>query len=61
MMMDLFTDDLDKSIEAIEYYITEWEQHLIKNNQGGTDGEWARIDGFKSTLNNLKLMRAIYG
>ena len=59
--MELFTDDLDKSIEAIEYYITEWEQHLIKNNQGGTDTEWARIDGFKSTLNNLKLMRAIYG
>ena len=60
-MMELFTDDLNKSIEAIEYYITEWEQHLIKNDQGGTDGEWARIDGFKSTLNNLKLMRAIYG
>ena len=60
-MMELFASDLNNSIEAIEYYITEWEQHLIKSNQGGTDGEWARIDGFKSTLNNLKLMRAIYG
>ncbi len=60
-MMELFTGDLNNSIEAIEYYITEWEQHLIRSKQGGTDNEWARIDGFKSTLNNLKLMRSIYG
>ena len=60
-MMSIATGDLNKSIEAIEYYITEWEQHLIKSNQGSTDGDWARIDGFKSTLNNLKLLRSIYG
>ena len=60
-MMSIATGDLNKSIEAIEYYITEWEQHLIKTNQGSTDDDWARIDGFKSTLNNLKLLRSIYG
>ena len=60
-MMDMIVNDITRAIEALEYYITDSEIDLLDNHQGGDDRQWQLLEQYKSTLNNLKLLRSIYG
>ena len=60
-MMDMFSSDIGRCIRALEYYITDWEEDLIKNEHGGTDMDWDKVSQFKQTLNNMRFMGSIYG
>ena len=59
-MMDMFKGDLDNAIEALQYYLTDFEMELLDNNQGGREEDWSQLSKYRVTLSNLKLMRAIY-
>ena len=59
--MDLIMTDIDRAIDALEYYITDIEVDLLDNHQGGDDRQWNKVNEYKNTLNNLKLIRSIYG
>ena len=59
--MDMLTTDITRAIEALEYYITDSEIDLLDNHQGGDDRQWTLLNEYKSTLNNLKLLKSIYG
>ena len=59
--MDMMTTDISRAIEALEYYITDSEIDLLDNHQGGDDRQWNQLNEYKDTLNNLKLLRSIYG
>ena len=59
--MDMLTTDITRAIEALEYYITDSEVDLLDNHQGGDDRQWTLLNEYKSTLNNLKLLKSIYG
>ena len=60
-MMDLLMTDIERAIEALEYYITDSEVDLLDNHQGGDARQWNKLNEYKATLNNLKLIRSIYG
>ena len=60
-MMDLIMTDIDRAVEALEYYITDSEVDLLDNHQGGDDRQWNKLNEYKATLTNLKLIRSIYG
>ena len=59
--MDLLTTDLNNCIDVLEQFITQSEQDLIDNHQGGDTSQWNALSKYKLTLNNLKLIKAIYG
>ena len=59
--MDMMTTDISRAIEALEYYITDSEIDLLDNLQGGDARQWNQLNEYKDTLNNLKLLRSIYG
>ena len=59
--MDMLTTDISRAIEALEYYITDSEVDLLDNHQGGDDRQWNQLNDYKNTLNNLKLLKSIYG
>ena len=60
-MMDLIMTDIDRAVEALEYYITDSEVDLLDNHAGGDDRQWNKLNEYKATLTNLKLIRSIYG
>ena len=59
MNEELILKDIHNSIDAIEYYITSIEEELIARQ--ARDEEWVKLTPYKATLNNLKLLIAIYG
>ena len=59
--MDLFMTDVDRCVSVLEQHITSTEQDLIQNHQGGDTRQWTDLNEYKKTLNNLKLLKAIYG
>ena len=59
MNEELILKDIHNSVDAIEYYITTIEEELIDRQAG--DEEWVKLTPYKATLNNLKLLIAIYG
>ena len=59
--MDMMTTDISRAIEALEYYITDSEVDLLDNHQGGDERQWNQLNEYKDTLNNLKLLKSIYG
>ena len=48
-MMNMFTGDLDNSILALEFYITDSEESLIMSHHGGTDTEWESIEKYNNS------------
>ena len=60
-MMDMFSSDIGRCIRALEYYITDSEVDLLDNHQGGDTRQWNELNEYKDTLNNLKLLKSIYG
>lgn len=59
MRMDLLKADLKNCITALECHIIDREEDLIHRNAG--DEEWNKLNDYRSTLNNIKLLQAIYG
>ncbi len=59
--MDMMTTDISRAIEALEYYVTDSEVDLLDNYQGGDARQWNELNEYKDTLNNLKLLKSIYG
>ena len=59
--MDMMTADIARAIEALEYYITDSEVDLLDNHAGGDARQWNQLNEYKDTLNNLKLLKSIYG
>ena len=60
--MNMLNADIKRAITALEYYITDYEESLSEaRNFGASDKEWQDLDDYRSTLNNLKLLQAIYG
>ena len=58
-MNELFAQDLNHAIIALEHYIIQEEEDLIRRNAG--DYEWNYLLPFKDTLKNLEYMTTIYG
>lgn len=56
---ETFLRDLNNSMDALEDYIVRWENDLLDSQVG--DEEWTKLDEYKSTLENLKLVVSIYG
>ena len=60
--MNMLNNDICNCITALEYYITDFEESLSEaRNFGAGDREWERVETYKETLTNLKLLRSIYG
>ena len=59
--MDMMTTDISRAIEALEYFITDSEVDLLDNHAGGDTRQWNQRNEYKDTLNNLKLLKSIYG
>ena len=59
--MDMMTTDISRAIEALEYFITDSEVDLLDNHAGGDTRQWNQLNEYKDTLNNLKLLKSIYG
>ena len=57
--MNPMNTDLNNAITALECFIIDLEEDAIKHNAG--DSTWSRIDEYKTSLNNFKLLRSIYG
>ena len=55
------TTDISRAIEALEYFITDSEVDLLDNHAGGDTRQWNQLNEYKDTLNNLKLLKSIYG
>ena len=51
--------DISAAIAALEYYITDYEMHLIDTNAG--DREWNHLSDYKKALTKLEFMRVIHG
>ena len=58
-MNNLYGRDLKNAITALEFMIIDYEEEAIKQN--APDSLWARVDELSASLNNLKLLKAIYG
>ena len=56
--MNLLNSDINNCITAIECHIIDIEEDLIHSNAG--DEEWDKIQTYRDTLTNLKLLRSIY-
>ena len=57
--MNPMNTDLVNAITALEYLIIDLEDDAIRHNAG--ESTWSRINDFKKSLNNFKLLRSIYG
>lgn len=58
-MNQIFSDDIDNCITALEDYIITWEDALVIQN--ASDKEWEKLKPYKNTLNNMKFLKSIYG
>ena len=58
-VMNMLNGDIQNCITALECHIIDHEEDLIKRNAG--DEEWSRVEPFRETLNNLRMLQAIYG
>ena len=60
--MNMLNVDIERAITALEYYLTDFEQKLIEARDfGATDTQWQSLEDYRSTLQNLKMLQAIYG
>ena len=57
--MELFNNDIKNAITALEFMIIDYEEEALKQNS--SDQLWNRIEELKTTLNNFKLVKSIYG
>ena len=57
--MELFNTDIKNAITALEFMIIDYEEEALKQNS--SDQLWNRIEELKTTLNNFKLVKSIYG
>ena len=58
-MDDLNLTHINAAITALEYYITDYEIHLIDTNAG--DREWNQLLDYRKALTTLKFMKVTYG
>ena len=59
MMNQLFSQDIENCIHALQSYIIHEEDVLSSIN--ASDSEWDELRPFKSTLTNLEYIKSIYG
>ena len=58
-MNQLLSIDLHNCIDALEVYIDDTTQELIRTQAG--DGMWNKLEDYKTTLKNLYYLASIYG
>jgi len=56
---NLFSTDISNIENALNWYIVEQEDILIKQNAG--DKDWMELNTYKETLYNIKFLKEIYG
>ena len=56
--MNPMITDLKNAIVALECMIIDLEEDAIKHNAG--ESTWSRIEEYRTSLNNFKLLKSIY-